>query len=280
MSDTSITPFVISTKLSLNTRLNELDSQFETAAAQNIDAAIDESFTGTERRALIKFEKLKLIGGLGLAEVMLRGKVLDEIEQFGLWSVLPGGYNTLEAAAQAQGISASKLSDIRDLTRVVFPYLTEQLGVSLAECWDNIGSSNFREIIPLLKVMITGVPSQSAQVNSAVDLLLSDAAVSLRVAGNNEDPADADVTRSAVERVFELGQLPNRELRTNIRPTRTPPVGGVTINSGNRRFIVIEVNDDDQWNMVQRKLSGSMDLTPSTPADFRRSEIFRLLTGN
>ena len=113
----NIATFNLSTNLSLNSRLNELDTQFSNAATQNITELLDGdgTYTEPERQAMISFEKLKLIGGLGLAEIILRGKVLDDIETMGRWSVLPGSYQSLDDAAKAQGIGASTLSNIKDL---------------------------------------------------------------------------------------------------------------------------------------------------------------------
>src|SRR5512133_3682417 len=103
----TIVPYQVSTNMALSQRLLQLDEQFERAAAQNLELALGgnvDAYTLAEKRAITKFEKLKLIGNLGLTEILLRGKVLDEIEQEGLWTILPGGHPTLEAAAKAQGV--------------------------------------------------------------------------------------------------------------------------------------------------------------------------------
>jgi hypothetical protein len=104
----SIAPNSLPTSASMIQHLKVLDAQIDKHAAKYINQAFGYGFTSSERWALIAFQKLKLIQGLGDREIFLYCKVLDEIERFELWSVLPGGYSTLDAALMAQGISASK----------------------------------------------------------------------------------------------------------------------------------------------------------------------------
>ena len=74
----------ISTNAQISARLNAMLDSFESAAQQNVQAYMDatgnNAFTITEKRALVKLEQLKLIGDLTLAEVMLRGEVIRQIE--------------------------------------------------------------------------------------------------------------------------------------------------------------------------------------------------------
>ncbi len=276
--NTAVIPYQVSTNLTLSGTLLRLDEQFERAAAQNLDTALqgaDGDYTAAERRAIIQFEKLKLIGNLGLTEILLRGKVLDEIERDGLWSILPGNHQTLESAARAQGIATSTLSLIKDLNRIIFPYMQETLGWNLAETWENIGAANFRELVPLLKRIITGQASNLAQVNTTAENFMNDVRTQAEEQGLTLAPQE--VQRQAVENLLELGQLPNRQLRTHVRPSRTEPVHLYVMAIGGRRVIVTEATED-QWVMVQRKMSGYFDATPVEPQAFRRSQFFRDLS--
>ena len=273
--ENTIIPYQVSTNLALSGTLLRLDEQFERAATQNLDAALagqDDSYTDAEKRAIIKFEKLKLIGNLGLTEILLRGKVLDEIETDGLWSILPGNHQTLEAAARAQGISLSQLSMIKDLTRIIFPYVTDTLGWNLAETWESIGRSNFQDLVPILKRIITGQESNLAQVNASAENFLED--VRRQAEEQGVELAEQEITRQAVENLLELGQLPNRQLRTHVRPTRTEPVQLYVMNIHGRKVIVTEATED-QWVMMQRKMTGYFEATPLEPQSFRRSQFFR-----
>jgi hypothetical protein len=110
-----IAPNSLPTSASMIQHLKVLDAQIDKQATKDINRAFGNGFTCSERWALIAFQKLKLIQGVEDPEILLHEKVLDEIERFELWSVLPGGYPTLEAAALAQGISITKIREIRDL---------------------------------------------------------------------------------------------------------------------------------------------------------------------
>ena len=99
---------------------------------------------------LVKLEQLKLIGDLSLAELLLRGKLIKEIEDDALWSIHPNRYANMQEAAKSQGIGISEYSNIRDLYNIVFPYLCDTLGMNLALVWEEIGKSNFRDLTPTL----------------------------------------------------------------------------------------------------------------------------------
>ena len=62
---------------------------------------------------MVATEKLRLVNGMDLAAIMLRGKILKDIEDQALHTVHPNHYDTLTALAEEQGISISELSDIR-----------------------------------------------------------------------------------------------------------------------------------------------------------------------
>ena len=128
----------VSENVGLSRTLLGLEASMERAARENLNAALSQagtsldSYTGTEPLAIIATEKLRLVNGLDLAAIMLRGRLLHEIEDGALFTVHPMHYTTLEQMAQEQGISLSELSDIRGMYDVVFPYIENELGLSVA----------------------------------------------------------------------------------------------------------------------------------------------------
>ena len=125
-----------------------------------------QAFTDLEMMAMVETEKLRLVNGMDLAAVMIRGKIIKNIEDRALYSVHPNGYADLTSLALSVKISVSELSDIRVMTQIIFPWIEENLG-PVATIWDGLGKTKFRSLVPYLKACITGeLPdTESARVN-------------------------------------------------------------------------------------------------------------------
>jgi len=163
----------------------------------------------------------------------------------------------MEEMARDQGISLSEYSNVRDLTLVIFPFM-EQNGISVPAMWEQIGKSNFREMVPVLKALITGEEGPSDQVRNAVNSLLNDVAVTASASG--QELTEEETRMQAVRNLLEDGvHMTNRELRTRLRPSRTPAVSPVIISDGERRLVLIELETEDQYTMFQRKMAGYME---------------------
>src|SRR5690242_12732595 len=119
----------------LSLALNNITGTLFEAAERNINSAIGDGagYTALERRAMVAAEALRLTHGFDLTAIITRGQIIQQIEREGLTSVHPNGYADLTALAREQGISVSELSDTRALHEVIFPYITNVLGRSLAE---------------------------------------------------------------------------------------------------------------------------------------------------
>jgi hypothetical protein len=265
----------VSTNAQMSGTLVSMNDQFERAARQNVQTYLeqvgDNAFTNTEVHAMIKLEQLKLIGDLTLAEILLRGQVIAEIESHGLWSTHPMGFGSMEEAANAQGITQSEYSNIRDLCEVVFPYLTGA-GYNIADLWETIGKSKFRELTPLLKRVITNDESRSTRVEQIFQNEMDNIYATARAAGEN---ITEEVAREILlDQLIETGQLPVREMRQRIRPERTPSIEGYTVPFNNNRSIVVMVLDEDQRQMLNRRLTGYIDISPVSVDDARRSPMF------
>lgn len=265
----------VSTNAALSARLTSLLEATEAAARQNFQVALENNggltdLTVTERRAIIKLEQLKAISGLSLAEILLRGEVIRDIEREGLWSTHPQGYASMEEAAADQGISQSEYSNIRDLCDVVFPYLTE-VGYNIPELWETIGKSKFRELVPVLKRAILNEESRSARTEQVFQNEMNDIFATARATG--EEISDEEARTILVEQLIEAGELPVRELRQRIRPERTESMVGWRIPFTPNENLVVFVVNQDQQELLNRRLSGYVDVSPVSRGDAQRSPL-------
>ena len=269
----------VSTNIQMSQSLISLNDQFEQAASRNVRSYIEANFAGhqftaTEKLSMVKMEQLKLIGDLTLAEILLRGQVINEIEAQGLWSSHPMGFSSMEEAAEAQGISQSEYSSIRDLCNTIFPYLAAQ-AYNIADLWESIGKSKFRELIPLLMRAITDEESRSQRVEQIFENEMNDIFASAMSAG--ETLTDEAARGVLVNQLIEAGQLPVRELRQRLRPERHTSVPGYRLSYHNNQDIVMFIVDSDQDDLLRRRLRGYTDITPLSQEDASHLPELRLL---
>lgn len=270
----------ISQDRGLDQQIKALNDAFEERARKNLAAALSApgssslGFTTTEKQAMIKLEQVKLIGGLSLAEILLRGQVIQEIENRGLWAEHPEGFNSMEEAAEAQGISQSEYSNIRDLCSVIFPYFEER-GIPVSQLWTEIGKSKLRELTPILKRVITGEESRSDRVERTFENMMDDVFASAHARG--DEITNEEARGYVIDQLLEAGQMPVREMRQQIRPDRTPSIEGFALPYRNGRQVVMVIVDEDQREMLNRRLTGYIDVTPVSQEDVQRSPTFREL---
>jgi hypothetical protein len=262
-----INSIVVSTNHTLSTALMGLERQFENAARSNLCQAIQDEpgYTEMEKLAMTKMEELKLINGMDLAAIMLRGKLIQQIENDTLYSVHPTRYNTMEEAASACGISLTQYSNTRTMYEVVFPYMENVLGVDIARFWEEIGKSNMNELLPMLRALATGQPPEHGSTRENYDNILNDTAATLRIqAEANPDQAEEvteeNLRRHAFNDLLNLGSsgIPVRELRQHIRRTSTQAVEATILTQGDHRYVLAEM-DNDQWTAFTRKLGPFID---------------------
>ena len=271
MEQTAIEPIRSSTSLTMNDALDGLRSALALAAQANVEM-VGEGFTEVEKEAMRKIEELKLVNDLDLAAVLMRGELLHEIEDRGLWSVHPGGYTSMLEMARMQGISLSELSNTRDLCDVIFPYIQDTLEMNIAQIWEEIGKSNFRELVPVLKSLITGETPGTASTRDTIETLLDTEAATARAAG--EEFTEDDLRHRVIENLIADGQLlTNRQLRTRLRPERTEPIQSTVLKQGNNRIILAEMSED-QWIAFQRRLNSFMEeAVLDIPIDAQRRRL-------
>ena len=286
MQEIAIQIHPLSTSSSLSNYLSDFEVRSEQAARQNLEAALItsggdiESYTVPEIRAMVKLEQLKLVGDLSLAEVLLRGKIIKEIEDEALWSIHPNRYPNMQTAAKAQGISISEYSNIRDLYNIVFPYLIDTLGMNLALVWEEVGKSNLRELTPYLVCAITGQPSQSRNVGVMIDQMMDESTEEAQRGG--QIATEGQVRQSVVQQLMETGRLTNREVRRRIRnPNQEDiPIYIMEIHHHqNPQKVLVSFLNDQQFNLVQRRLQGIITPIQTNLPDLMRTPLGDIING-
>ena len=287
-------------------------ARIEEAARNNVLAATNgEHFSETEMQAMVTIESLKQVGGLELTAVLLRAYYLRAIQAGNMIANHPGGYTSLNEMAEDNGLSVAELSQTIDLVNIIFPFIQNNLGIPVAQLWEQVGKSKLRELVPVLKVIITGTPSDTATTQAGADAAINDTAATLlaaaegepfrvlnelALAGDNlgqrrtimldhdleneaqvralQDQFDERVRVQTVDRLVHDGiHLNVRQLRNRLRPEHTENIQATVIPSGNQRLFVAVV-DNDQYLLMQRKLGTHMDEQVfNLPEDPRQRQI-------
>jgi hypothetical protein len=263
MPNNQIVTYQPSSNTALSVSLMGIRTALHNAALVNVAQAGD-GFTEAEKVAMTTIEELKLVNGMDLAAMLLRYELICTIRNQSLWSVHPGQYQSFEDMARQQGISISELSNIMDLCGTIFPFLETELGISVAVIWDRIGKSNFRELVPILKSIITGEASDTQSTRGSVEQIMNDVAATAAAAG--QTLTEEEERNQAINNILEVGTLTNREMRQRIRHDRTASIQSTIVNSNGRRILLAELNEE-QFTLIQRRLNGYMD---ANQVDFPR----------
>lgn len=261
---TAIVPYQVSEDTQLSATLTGLSAALHNAAERSILGTIgpQDGYTDTERMAMIALEELRLVRGFDLYAITRRGELIRDIEERGLWSRHPNGFASMEEAAAAQGISKSEYSNIRDMTQVIFPYMRDTMGLTIAVVFENINKSNMRELVPVLKALITGEAPASGSTREAVNAAMRDAEDGLiQVANANGEgtPSRERVRNQAVSDLLTAGeQMNNRDLRARLRPSRTPAISPAVVRRGDQIYFTALLTED-QLTALTRKLGPLME---------------------
>ena len=268
---------VLTSDYFLSTEISALENTVVEAARRTVEHDTRGiTLTDTEREAAITVQVLKELNSVDLATLLLRYKYVKKIRDGNLVTRHPGQYASLTEMAVDQGISVTELSRIVDLVEIIFPFLANRLGLDIPTLWKDIGKSNFSELIPVLKVLVTGQnATHSDQANQAAARFLDDAAAGYVAQGIDVPTNDAlreEVVRDIVERGTLLN---NRELRTHLRPERTPSIQMYHFaDNGGPGFVVANLTND-QLTMLLRRAGSCVDCSTYTRADM--PNIIRLI---
>jgi len=249
----AIAQFAPATDIQLATGLGQIRQQIYDAAQANL-TVVGDGFTEIEQNAMLHCEALRQTNGLELATVLIRGEIIETIVGNNLTTQHPNQYESLRDMARDQGISHSELSKTQVLCGVVFPYLRDILNVNVTEMWEQIGKSKFTDMLPYLRVLMTGEDSNSTQVNSTIVLLREEFLAARVTAGETEALSELEVNQALVVQLLQEGALlPTRRLRERLRPERTPAIETVYIRHGDITYVMAQLSVD-QVNMFEQRM--------------------------
>ena len=293
--ENAIVQIAESNALTITETMDTLWASLQKSAAHNIQgAAVDqggdlEAFSAIELRALLYTEMLNLSKGLGYAELMVQGRIVGTMENESLHSVHPGGYTTLDELAQDQGISVSELSQVRDLTQTIFPWVQDKLNQDSSYLWNEIGKSKLRELVPIMKRAITGEVARGT-VETSYNAVVADVLATQLASDPLATPYAGEALQMiVVEQLIEHGAtMTNANLRQTIRPDRTPSLEPVLVRrftngQAESQLYMISQLTDDQMTMLERRLHGHWDpvrTTASTKGDVESIRMVRQLLGD
>jgi hypothetical protein len=259
----SLTPLDFSRDYFLAREIEGLENAMVEAARNTVTEFIRDqgvSLTDTEMEAAVTIQVLKELNSIDLASLLLRYKYLRKIRDGNLVTRHPGQYASLAEVAIEAGISAAELSRIVDLVEIVFPYLGYALNLDIPTVWKEVGKSNFFDMLPVLKVLITGENvAHSPQANQSAHRFLDDVAAGYRTAGQ-ELPEDVVLRQEVVQDIVEHGRLlNNHEMRTHLRPDHTPNITIFRLEHDGVGVLIASVSDE-QMHILTRRAGDCMDV--------------------
>lgn len=259
-----------------------------------------QNFSEINIQSMMAVEAFRQVSGLDLTAVLLRAHYLRIIQTRNLLVNHPAQYSNLNEMAAQNGCSVSDMLATLDMVNILFPYVERELGLPVHELWSALGKSKIKEMLPVLKSLITGDESDTATTRNAVERLIND-----QFAGFANDPDLADAMallrdentpeadrlavhdrltaiarRNIVEHLIDLGgNLPVMEVRRHLRPERTPVVPLYLIPDGRGGYLLTAQVSSDQMTMIRNKMGERMEYSElQLPADTRarQADAFRV----
>ncbi len=271
----------------------------EVVRDQIVAAGGSENFSAINIQAMTAVEAFRQVSGLDLTAVMLRAYYLRMIQEQNLLANHPGHYSSLSDMAAQNGCSVSDMLATLDMVNILFPYVENQMGIPVHELWATVGKSKLKEMLPVLKTLITGENSDTESVQLAIERMMDEQYASFRAdpelqeaVAIMDDEHEPEQNRAAVrerlnhvarqniiQHLIELGgQLPIIEVRRHLRPQRTQPIQFQTFQDG-QNFIVMGSASPEQFEMMRNKMGERMEtMALALPDDprARQAEAFRI----
>jgi len=146
----------------------------------------------------------------------------------------------------------------------------------VAAWWENTSMGRVQEVLPILKVLITGNQSASDRVNTQAEQLVDNTVATMRAGGDEgEDIRERATVMTAEYLLEDLATQPVNEIRRTIRQQTGDRVvaDGTIIRRGDTAFIIMEADDESIRQVIENALvhTGRADLrTINLPEDDNR----------
>lgn len=240
----------LSTNQSLAQALTNIADRLVQMAADGDDYA---GLTQTEAIAQQHIRAFQMTKAFDLTGVMARYQLLARIRA-GNMIVAANlqGISSENELAQAVGMTPTQLSREKDIIEVALPYVEEHLGISAAQWWETVTTASIGEVMPVIKVLLSGNPSISDDANRWAKFLEDEALMGFMVQHGEEEVRQnmahyqREARQQAVEHLLtNTAGLPVREVRRQRRENTERDVIPAYLYSNNgTRLVVLRMTQE------------------------------------
>lgn len=296
----ALIPYQLSGDNRLSGRLGGLMGDVNAAARATVDERIRTEglqLTTLQKDAMIQVEAFRQVGSVDLTAMCMRVHYLRTIQQRNLLAAHPAQYRNLNEMAADNGVSVTELLASLDLVNIIFPYIQNVLGIDVWDLWQQVGKSKLKEMIPVLKSIITGEQADTETTRNSVNTILENVGAGMEVADAfrpffqvaNDETAPAEQREAAQEHIRQetarmavadlvdhATRLPTEELRRHLRPARTPNIHFLNVQDGENSYVLAQL-EPEQVQMLQRVLRERVEFTTLELAEdprTRQAEAF------
>lgn len=218
--------------------------------------------------AIIAKRMLEITAVVDHRNTLVRGKILNQIERQGWYTIHPGGFGSLDELALDCGISKTQVSQALSYFRIVYPFLRQKMQMTDEDIQSH-SVGNVKEIIPHLRAIITREPSQSESTNEYVKNTIND------IRTIDPDLNEEEITLVAVDALLNQAKnLTRSEMRKILNPDRTPNITTYLFGNNGRRIAILDMNED-QMTMLIRIMAKHIEVTPIPEIPTRLLEMLK-----
>lgn len=227
------------------------------------------SLTDPEVEAAVQLRVLNQLNSPELDSMLLRYKYLCKIRDGKLFMPHSEQSTSLAKIAIKADISITELSRITCLVEVVLPYLVNTLHLDILSVWNEVGKSNFFDMLAVLKILITGEKGARSIKAYAIAQRLLDETIAIHQSAGQPIPDDETLRQEVVRDVIEQAEdFNNRELRAYLRSDRTPPITLYHYDRDGEGVLIASVSEE-QMGILARLAGVSIEVQQTDLAGVR-----------
>lgn len=224
-------------------------------------------YTLPEIEAMVELMKYKMLDEMEVIPLLVKARIASRLNQ--IWMVHPNKAGTKREFIVANGLSKSHFYDLVALHDDVLPLLNK-FGVDTMQFLKERKGSNIREMLPMLKAVLTGEASQRPSVNNRIAQLTEE------IKEITPNMSDEDVRREIASRILEASQGTNAELSNFLNPDPTPAIVA-TLTEVEGNVILLAEMDYDQAQMMFRLMKEHLEVMTMKPEELKTTKPFKKL---